>query len=541
MRDDVEGCRPYGRRSRPTPRRGLAASIPALPAFPDQRLWAAHLPQEIADLRSELLRDASLPGRIARRWSERPPWPQLQDVDGTWIASDELEARTAAAATSLLGLGAGLGERVLLCGPSSARLIIAYLAALRAGLIVVPVNPAYTEREVTRIVADSRPAVAVVAAEPIATWVRRAAPGARILGLNTLAGGPPPAPGAGGGAGARTLDRAGAEDPALLVYTSGTTGRPKGALLTHGNLLASATAVNLAWRWRLEDRLALALPLFHVHGLGVGVNGSLCAGASLILRPRFDPDDLTRHCVEGGATLLFGVPTMYRRLLDEGLARRLAGLRLLVSGSAPLPALLAERIAAETGQMPLERYGMTETVMLTSNPHDGPRKPGSVGFQLPGVDLRLARDGEVQVRGPNVIAGYWDPGRPDCARVDDAFTADGWFRTGDIGELDGDGYLRLVGRSKELIISGGHNVHPREVEEALAEHPAVREVAVVGRPSQRWGEEVTAVVVAERPVEPAELLAHARRRLAPYKVPKRVEFTDALPRNALGKVVRGRL
>jgi malonyl-CoA/methylmalonyl-CoA synthetase len=273
-----------------------------------------------------------------------------------------------------------------------------------------------------------------------------------------------------------------------------------------------------------------------VHGLGVGLNGSLCAGAAVSLAAKFDPEVVAARA-EDGTTLFFGVPTMYQRLVHSGHVERLRSLRLLVSGSAPLPAELAEELARRTGQMPLERYGMTETVMLTSNPYDGPRKPGTVGMPLPGVETRLSDGGEVEVRGPNVIAGYYE--RPEADA--EAFTDDGWFRTGDIGECDGDGYLRLVGRSKELIISGGYNVYPREVEEVLAAYPGVREVAVVGRPSERWGEEVTAVVVAEDAFDGERLRAYAAERLAPYKVPKRVEFTGELPRNAMGKVVRGDL
>jgi malonyl-CoA/methylmalonyl-CoA synthetase len=228
---------------------------------------------------------------------------------------------------------------------------------------------------------------------------------------------------------------------------------------------------------------------------------------------------------------------MYQRLLSSGNAGALEPLRLLVSGSAPLPAAMAEQLAEQTGQLPLERYGMTETVMLTSNPYEGPRKPGTVGLPLPGVGLRLADDDEVQVTGPNVIAGYWE--RPDSTA--EAFTPDGWFRTGDLGHLDEDGYLVLDGRSRELIITGGYNVYPREVEEVLGAHPSVREVAVVGRPSERWGEEVTAVVVALRAIDEDELRAYAAKQLAPYKVPKRIELADELPRNTLGKVVRSEL
>jgi malonyl-CoA/methylmalonyl-CoA synthetase len=235
--------------------------------------------------------------------------------------------------------------------------------------------------------------------------------------------------------------------------------------------------------------------------------------------------------------MFFGVPAMYQRLAGAGRLQAFKPLRLLVSGSAPLPAALSHEIAQGAGQIPLERYGMTETVMLTSNPYDGPRRPGTVGLPLPGVRLRLAQSGEVEVQAPSVIAGYYRNPEADA----ESYADDGWFRTGDLGEFDEDGYLRLVGRSKDLIITGGYNVYPREVEEALQTHPGVFEVAVIGRPSDKWGEEVTAVVVAGGEVDVDELRSHAAGRLAAYKVPKRVEFIDELPRNALGKVIRGGL
>jgi len=456
-------------------------------------------------------------------------------VDGAWIGSDELEERTRAGACAMLAAGLVRGDRLLISAATSARFVIVYIAALRAGLIVVPVNTAYTSAELGRIVLDARPRAAAVDNPERAAWIDQVSRGSTAvfdLGLGGLAARGP----------SGSVDRLDSTDPALLLYTSGTTGEPKGALLTHGNLLSGATAVNLAWRWRRDDVLLLALPLFHLHGLGVGINGSLCAGSSIVLRPRFETEDVARRCREG-ISLFFGVPAMYQRLASSGSAGALAPVRLLVSGSAPLPAALAHEIAAASGQIPLERYGMTETVMLTSNPYDGPRKPGTVGFPLPGVELRLAGSGsdapsgEVEVRGPSVIGSYYQ--RPDASA--EAFTADGWFRTGDLGQLDEDGYLRLVGRSKELIITGGFNVHPREVEEALATHPDVREVAVVGRPSEAWGEEVTAIVVAERPVSAEQLLAHAGRVLTPYKVPKRIEFASELPRNTMGKILRSEL
>ena len=494
--------------------------------------WAGHVPAGPSFHTADLIADGSLPGRILRRWRERPSWPQLQDVDGTWIESGELEQRTRAGAEQMRAAGLEPGDRFVLSAGSSARLVIAYLAALRAGLVVVPLNPAYTRTEVERIVRDAAPTAAALEDRERAGWIRDASAAATaILGLD-LEG-----PGDETGED-RAIDEARGEDPALLVYTSGTTGKPKGALLSHANLLASATAVEIAWRWETEDRLLLALPLFHVHGLGVGINGSLCAGASIVLRSRFDADDVAERCAAGSVSMFFGVPTMYQRLAASGRAASLGGLRLLVSGSAPLAAALASEIATQAGKLPLERYGMTETIMLTSNPYDGPRKPGTVGFPLPGVEVRLAGEtGEVEVRGPNVIGGYYN--RPEANA--ETFTADGWFRTGDLGSFDDDGYLRLAGRSKELIITGGFNVYPREVEEVLSTHPGVREVAVVGRESEAWGEEVTAVIVADREISVDDLRAHAARELASYKVPKRIEFADQLPRNAMGKIVRGEI
>jgi malonyl-CoA/methylmalonyl-CoA synthetase len=491
------------------------------------RDWTGHLPPGVAPGDVELLADDSLTGRIERQWRSRASWPQVRDVDDTWLSSSEMEERTCAAGNRLRAAGLQRGDRLVLIAGTSARWLIAYLGALRAGLVVVPVNPAYTAGEIARIVRDADPAAALVETRQQAACVSNAAAGrVRIIGLDV----DPP------DRGTDELEPVSGGDPALLIYTSGTTGEPKGALLSHANLLASASAVGLAWRWHPDDRLLLSLPLFHVHGLGVGFNGTLCAGAAVELRAKFEPDDVVRRVAEG-ATLFFGVPAMYHRLAAEGTTRALCRLRLLVSGSAPLPATLAHEIERQAGQLPLERYGMTETVMLTSNPYEGERRPGTVGFPLPGVQCRLADDGEVLVKGPNVIAGYY--GRPSADA--EVFTSDGWFRTGDLGALDDDGYLTLVGRSKELIITGGYNVYPREVEEVLGSHPAVAEVAVLGRASDEWGEEVSAVVVAVRSVEARELIEYAAQQLAPYKVPKRIEFAEELPRNALGKLVRAKL
>ncbi|MGI8755139.1 MAG: AMP-binding protein, partial [Acidimicrobiales bacterium] len=332
------------------------------------------------------------------------------------------------------------------------------------------------------------------------------------------------------------LDQSAPDAPAVIGYTSGTTGAPKGAVLSHANLLASAAALALAWRWTAEDRLVLPLPLFHLHGFGVGLHGTLGAGASVVLRQGFAVDDVVDSIRTHHGSLFFGVPTMWSRLAASGRLEELARLRLGVSGSAPLPAELHGAIASSSGQRVIERYGMTETVMNVSNPYDGERRAGTVGFALPGVEVRLAADtDEILLRGPNVFHGYWR--RP--AATAEAFVDDGWFSSGDVGAFDPDGYLRIVGRRKELIISGGLNVYPREVEDALRTHPAVADAAVVGVADAEWGEQVVAAI--EGPgtaTEAAAVLAHVAERLAPYKRPKRLVFVDALPRNALGKVVK---
>ena len=300
------------------------------------------------------------------------------------------------------------------------------------------------------------------------------------------------------------------------------------------NLLASAEALAIAWRWSIDDRLILALPLFHMHGLGVGLNGTLCAGASLVLLPRFDVDTVLDAVSSFQATLFFGVPTMYQRLAASPRVADLAPLRLCVSGSAPLAVSLHRALALSAHQIVLERYGMTETAMNTSNPIDGERRAGTVGLALPGVEVQLALDGEILLKGPNVFRGYWQ--RPDA--TDQAFSDDGWFRTGDLGSLDADGYLSIVGRTKDLIISGGHNVYPREVEEVLLGHPSVAEIVVAGIPSEEWGEVVGAWVVSSGTLDVDALDLFATERLATYKRPRVFYELGALPRNAMGKVMK---
>ena len=472
----------------------------------------------------------SLTAPWVEHWRDEPGRPVLLDAaDGHLLDGLEVDRATVALAVRLAALGVRPGDRVLLsCGPST-RTVVAYAALLRLGAVVVPANTAYTEVELGHIAGDVRPVLALLD-DP--SRIGGLPLGSHPADLATTIPGP-------GSAGWAVLDAAAGGDAAMIAFTSGTTGRPKGAVLSHGNLRAGADALVEAWGWTPDDRLVHALPMFHMHGLGAAINGTLAAGASMVVLARFEPAAVVDAVAEHGATLFFGVPTMYARLRDAGHLGGLRGLRLLVSGSAPLDPALFRAIASQAGQPPIERYGMSETVMLTSNPLRGERRAGSVGLPLPGVQVRLGDSGAVEVRGPNVFAGYWE--RPD-ANVE-AFTVDGWFRTGDVGELDADGYLRLVGRASDLIITGGYNVYPREVEDAILDHPDVLDAAVVGVPDETWGETVVAYVVLRVGVADlgAELAAHVEARLAGYKRPRRWTALEALPRNAMGKVSRDEL
>jgi malonyl-CoA/methylmalonyl-CoA synthetase len=489
--------------------------------------WSRHLPDGVDPASVDLLRRVNLPAAWATNWRAAPNRPVLCDVDGTWATGADLLARTETVAGRLAAAGLTAGDRVVVSGSSSVALVVAHCAALRMGLVVVPVNAAYSEREIEAIVTDARPRGAMVDRTEMQGWLRE-------LGVEVVTGvdvdlpdGPPP-----------VLDAAASDDPALLPYTSGTTGRPKGALLSHGNLLASAEAILLAWRWTADDRLILCLPLFHMHGLGVGVHGTLLAGASAVLQDRFDVESVLSVAESGDATMFFGVPTMYTRLAEANGAERLGRLRLCVSGSAPLSPEMHRRIEQRCGQRIVERYGMTETVMLVSNPYDGERRAGAVGFPFPGVELRFSpTNDEIEVRGPNVFAGYFE--RPDATA--ESFTDDGWFRTGDIGAVDDDGYVSIVGRAKELIISGGYNVYPREIEDLLRAQPGVVDAAVVGTLSDEWGEVVTAYLEGPADLDADAVVAAVADELVPYKRPRIVHRVDALPRNAMGKVVRADL
>ena len=513
--------------------------------------WERHIPKGVEFLAGDLLEDESLPKSWVKALLEAPGRKLFCDVDGRWINREEFLARSHDAACAMHESGLIRGERILMSAAASIGYLVHYVAALRLGLVVVPMNTSYTKTEVFHIVGDVKPSAAIVDSDERAEWIVEAAkqPGCLTPFIGPGADLPLPSGDiqvyfaekshARGADFAAQLDMAESGDPALIAYTSGTTGRPKGAILTHGNLLASAKSLNMVWRWDERDRLVLALPLFHMHGLGVGVNGTLCAGSSAVLSDRFDPEKVCQAVTDHSASMFFGVPTMYQRLLESESLEPLRSLRLMVSGSAPLSREIHRAIEERCGQTVLERYGTTESLIDISNPFEGERIAGKVGFPLPGVEAAISSESsELFISGPTVFSGYLN----DPVATAAAFpNGDGWFATGDVGEIDERGYVAIAGRLKELIISGGYNVYPKEVEEVLRSHPAVRDAAVVGVESARWGEEVVAFVVKGSDLREEELAAHASLHLANYKRPKRIFFVDEFPRNALGKVISAEL
>ncbi len=472
--------------------------------------------------------------------------PLLLLDSGGEVSYAAAEAGSARYASLLASLGLVPGDRVAVQVEKSPEALLVYLACLRAGLVYLPLNSAYQESEIGHFLRDSEPRV-VIAQPSSIPWL---APLASRLGVAHVFSLDE------GGEGSwieatrgqpgtfRTVARA-ASDLASILYTSGTTGRSKGAMITHGNLASNAIALREAWRFGPGDVLVHMLPLFHVHGLFVACHCVLLNGTAMRFHGRFDARKALADFRR--STVFMGVPTFYTRLLAEpGLDRDACSrIRLFISGSAPLLAETHVEFEGRTGHRILERYGMTETGMLTSNPLQADRRAGSVGPVLPGVEVRIVDDddkpcasgviGHVQVKGPNVFPGYWR--MPERNREE--FTHDGFFRTGDMGSLSADGYLTIAGRSKDLIITGGYNVYPREIELALDELPGVQESAVVGIAHPDFGEAVTAVVVTDgehMPPSESEIIAALKGRLANFKVPKRVHFVDELPRNAMGKV-----
>jgi malonyl-CoA/methylmalonyl-CoA synthetase len=475
-------------------------------------------------------------GRRSDPWLIRPDLPAITGAG--FLA----EIETLAAVLGALGLRPG--DRLAAQVQKSPRALALYGAAVRQGLVFLPMNPAYTADEVAYVLTDAEPALFVCDPKDAASLSPRAAEiGATVLTLGADGEGSlwdaardAPAPGP-------AADR-NPDDLAAILYTSGTTGRPKGAMLTQANLLSNAEALVDIWRFGPGDVLLHALPIFHTHGLFVATHVLLLARGAMIFLPAFDPGAVFAALPQ--ATAMMGVPTFYTRLLSDPRLTRdsLAHLRVLISGSAPLLPETHRAFEARTGHAILERYGMTEANMITSNPYDGPRLPGRVGRPLPGVELRLADPdadgvGGIEVKGPGVSPGYWR--NPE--KTAEEFGADGWFRTGDLGRIDADGLLAIVGRAKDLVISGGLNIYPKEVEDALDRVKGVRESAVIGLPHPDFGEAVFAVLTAEAGVtiDAAAVLAAIAPRLARFKQPKAAVVVDDLPRNAMGKVQKAAL
>ncbi|MFI7293475.1 acyl-CoA synthetase [Streptomyces sp. NPDC050121] len=434
----------------------------------------------------------------------------------------------------------GAGGRVAVWAAPTLETAVGVVGVLLAGAAAVPLNPKSGDKELGHILSDSAPgAVLAAPGDELPAALR----GLERIDVDVC------------GVAAVEQKAVGDEEAALVVYTSGTTGPPKGAVVPRRAIATTLDALADAWQWTGQDVLVHGLPLFHVHGLVLGVLGPLRRGGSLRHLGRFDTEGVARE-LNSGASMLFGVPTMYHRIAealpdDPELVKALSGARLLVSGSAALPVHDHERIAAATGRRVIERYGMTETLMNTSVRADGEARAGTVGVPLPGVELRLVEDdgsaveaydgesvGEIQVRGPNLFTEYLN--RPDATAA--AFTADGWFRTGDVAVRDPDGYVRIVGRkATDLIKSGGYKIGAGEIENALLEHPGVREAAVTGEPDTDLGERIVAWVVPVDPGSPpaeGELADHVARRLAPHKRPRAVRYLDALPRNDMGKIMK---
>lgn len=476
---------------------------------------------------------SGLHARFAQSFRSFAERPFIEEANRTLTYAD-VERGSARLAAVLARHGVAPGERLLVQTDKSVEALILYFACVRLGAIYLPLNVDYTEAELAYFVADAEPVLAVCRAASVELFGRIGG-GMQVTTLEALFAqmGDDEAPPA---------ERS-ADEIAAILYTSGTTGKPKGAMLSNGNLVSNGETLVALWRFTAEDRLIHALPIFHVHGLFVAVHCALFSGATLVFLPKFDSAEVIARMAT--STVLMGVPTFYTRLLaDPAFTREAAApMRLFVAGSAPLSADTFRAFEERTGQRVLERYGMTETGMLTSNPYDGERRAGSVGLPLPGTELRIAefesgrvlRQGEVgivEVRGPNVFKGYWR--NPE--KTASEFRDDGFFITGDMGLVEPDGYVQLVGREKDLIITGGLNVYPAEVEALLDDRADVAEAAVIGVPHADLGEAVVAVVRPIGPLDGEAMRAELRRDLAGFKVPKAVVAVDELPRNTMGKI-----
>ncbi len=484
------------------------------------------------------------------------------DLDDCWLETHDahyyswrdLERGTAKIANLFASLNLPAGSRIAAQVEKSPEALMLYLATVRAGFVYLPLNTAYRADEMSYFIGNASPAVVVCSPQNFG-WLSQIAFRNGTKHLFTL---DEPRDGRNSGS---LLSRAvnhpytfntvhrNEDDLAAILYTSGTTGRSKGAMLSHGNLASNICVLHEVWRWQSGDVLLHALPLFHIHGLFVAAHGALMNGSKMIFLPKFDSSAVIRQLPR--STVFMGVPTYYVRLLnDPAFDKKVCtAIRLFISGSAPLLTETFEDFAERTGQTILERYGMSETAMLTSNPYDGQRKAGTVGPALPGVSVRVVNKeahpcavgeiGDIQVSGPNVFSGYWQ--MPE--KTAEEFTADGYFKTGDVGRFDENGYLSIVGRSKDLIISGGYNVYPKEIESVIDEMPGVLESAVIGITHPDFGEAVTAVVVPRDGalLSEAAIIESLKQKIANFKVPKRVHVVDELPRNTMGKVQKNLL
>jgi malonyl-CoA/methylmalonyl-CoA synthetase len=489
--------------------------------------------------------NANLYALFASRFPQDRSACCIETADGALYSWDDVERASARIANLLASLGLPPAARIAVQVEKSAEALILYLATIRAGFVYLPLNTAYRAAEIDYFIDNAAPSVVVCAPENFG-WTSQIAFKHGTAHVFTLG------EARNGSLLARATPHSDTfetvlsqpDDMAAILYTSGTTGRSKGAMLSHGNLSSNALTLQKFWHWKTGDVLLHALPLFHVHGLFVASHGALLNGSKMIFLARFDAAEVIRHLPR--ATVFMGVPTFYVRLLadpafDRDVCRTI---RLFISGSAPLLVDTFDGFTERTGHVILERYGMSETTMLTSNPYTGERRGGTVGMPLPGVDARVVdalgqscttgEIGAIEVKGPNVFHGYWQ--MPE--KTAEEFTADGYFKTGDVGRFDTDGYLSIVGRSKDLIITGGYNVYPKEIESVLDEMTGVLESAVIGVPHPDFGEAVTAVIVCRPDATLSEtaIIAELKARIANFKVPKRIHFVADLPRNTMGKV-----
>lgn len=478
----------------------------------------------------------------------------IETQDQRYFSWDDVERASAKIANLLLSLNLHTGARIAVQVEKSAEALILYLASLRSGYVYLPLNTAYKAAELAYFMADAQPEVVICSPQQFG-WISQLAFQNGCKHVFTL-----DAPAAGANSGTllqRALTQSdqfqtvlsAPDDLAAILYTSGTTGRSKGAMLSHDNLASNAKVLKTAWHWNNNDVLLHTLPLFHVHGLFVASHGALINGTKMLFLPKFDAPQVIQYLPR--STIFMGVPTYYVRLLQEaGLTKEICkNMRVFISGSAPLLMDTFQTFRERSAHTILERYGMSETTMLSSNPYEGERIGGTVGLPLPGTSIRVMKAGneecavheigDIQVKGSNIFKGYWR--MPD--KTAEEFTEDAYFRTGDVGNFDANGYLHIVGRSKDLIISGGYNVYPKEIESFIDDMPEVIESAVIGLPHKEFGEAVTAVIVLQAKARLTErtLISRLKIMIANFKVPKQIFFVKELPRNAMGKVQKNQL